>query len=305
MVCVLNLDEQVQEELLERVLTEGREWSSQHLRLSFTSTLGEVYEDMHLLNEAYQQVVQLSKYRFLLGHGALITKSATLEKSDESSQVPIPMMEKLLERLASGNGDQAYAQLISVIADAKCGSYTSMLSILHVMIFRINQKIRAIEHSSSLQFNIDFNDFTAKVNEAETIDEVEEQFAVLFASISQTILSKSRSRTQVVVDAVAKYIEEHYVDPNLSLQSLAETVKLSKVYLGQIYRESTGQSISDAITEVRIRHVLRMMQDHTGSVSDILERVGIENKNYFYKQFKKKMGVSLSDYKLRHLHDSK
>ncbi|WP_128661026.1 AraC family transcriptional regulator [Paenibacillus sp. 598K] len=305
MVCVLNLDEQVQEELLERMLTEAREWSSQYLRLSFTSTLGEVYEDMHLLNEAYQQVVQLSKYRFLLGHGALITKSATLEKSDASSQVPIPMMEKLLERLASGKGDQAYAQLISVIADARQGSYTSMLSILHVMIYRINQKIRAIEHSSSLQFNIDFNDFTAKLNEAETLDEVEGQFAVLFASIAQTILSKSRSRTQVIVDAVAKHIEEQYVDPNLSLQSLAETVKLSKVYLGQIYRESTGQSISDAITEVRIRHVLRIMQDHNGSVSDILERVGIENKNYFYKQFKKKMGVSLSDYKLRHLHDSK
>jgi len=303
-VAVINLEEKDNREQLECQLKGMLEWSLKHLRLSFTSTIGEVSDEMQRLNDAYREVVQLAKYRFLLGHGRIITRNEVTMNFNTSFQVPIPMMEKLLELLASGNGSGANEQFRVIMVNAKTGSYTSMISILHFMTYRINQKISALEQNTPLHFQIDFNDFTAKINGAETIDEVSAQFEFLFTTIEQVIVSKAKSRSQIVIEAVAKHIEDHYADQNLSLQSIAEEVKLSKMYLGQIFRESMGQSVSDYITEVRIQQVLRLMQHNNRSVSDILDQVGIENKNYFYKQFKKKIGVSLSDYKLKHLQKS-
>jgi len=51
---------------------------------------------------------------------------------------------------------------------------------------------------------------------------------------------------------------------------------------------------------VRIGKSLEMLREEHRSLTQILDEVGVENKKYFYTLFKKKMGVSFSDYRLKH-----
>ncbi|CAK4847094.1 unnamed protein product [Aphanomyces euteiches] len=80
-------------------------------------------------------------------------------------------------------------------------------------------------------------------------------------------------------------------------------MNLSKMYVGKLFREACGQSVADYIIDIRMRKAIELLNEDSKNrtLVDLLDEVGVENKKYFYILFKKKMGVSFSDYRLKHL----
>ena len=72
---------------------------------------------------------------------------------------------------------------------------------------------------------------------------------------------------------------------------------LSSVYLGKIFKEETGISVADYITRHRLNLIKRHLEEGRLSTKEILDQCGWEDTNYFYVQFKKHYGVSLTQFK--------
>lgn len=107
--------------------------------------------------------------------------------------------------------------------------------------------------------------------------------------------SASRNKERAVHDAIS-YIEEHYRSP-ITMQELADTVYLSPDYLGRIFRQITGESISARIQRVRIRHACYLLTATERTVADIAVDCGFRDTKFFYHVFKKHMGISPGDYR--------
>lgn len=105
----------------------------------------------------------------------------------------------------------------------------------------------------------------------------------------------SRNKEQAV-QTVANYIEEHY-ESTISVQSLADMVYLSADYLGRIFREITGESVSARIQRVRIRRACYLLTATERTVSDIASDCGFKDTKFFYNVFKKHVGVAPGDYR--------
>lgn len=99
-----------------------------------------------------------------------------------------------------------------------------------------------------------------------------------------------------LVQNVARYIEEHYAS-HISMHELAGTVFLSPDYLGRIFREVTGESISSRIQRVRIRHACHMLTATQRTIADIALDCGFRDTKFFYNVFKKHLGVAPGDYR--------
>lgn len=90
------------------------------------------------------------------------------------------------------------------------------------------------------------------------------------------------------------------MDSQLSLKSLAAMCYISPSYLSNLFKQETGQTLTDYINTQRIRRAAHRLCTGTDGIAAVAEQVGILDVNYFTKIFKKVMGVTPTQYRRQH-----
>lgn len=94
---------------------------------------------------------------------------------------------------------------------------------------------------------------------------------------------------------------QQYVDNNLekdiSLDIVAEYLKLSKNYFWTLYKQETGETLLDYIVAAKINRAKEMLIKENMKVYEICETLGYSDKAYFSKLFKKNVGMTPLEYK--------
>jgi two-component system response regulator YesN len=106
-------------------------------------------------------------------------------------------------------------------------------------------------------------------------------------------LANSASATLII----KQYIQEHYAE-QIELNTLAEIVYLTPTYVSKLFKQETGYTITDYITEVRLQHAKQLLthQPHL-KVQEISGQVGYADVAYFHKLFKRTIGITPSQFK--------
>ncbi len=89
---------------------------------------------------------------------------------------------------------------------------------------------------------------------------------------------------------ILRYIDEHYRDG--SLQDIADTLHYDTCFLSREIKRRTGKTFTDLMQDKRLSQAVFLLKTTALKVSDISESVGYENFSYFYRIFKKRMGIS-------------
>lgn len=104
------------------------------------------------------------------------------------------------------------------------------------------------------------------------------------------------SADEVRIRPVLAYIDQHYAE-DLSLDTLAQLIPLSKSYLMFYFKRITGTSIVTYITQIRIRNACELLLSTSKQVVQIAMECGFDNLSNFNRQFKKHTGCSPSVYR--------
>jgi len=99
-----------------------------------------------------------------------------------------------------------------------------------------------------------------------------------------------------VIRQVLRHIEEHYAE-TMTLKSLGQTYHIHPNYLGQLFHKQTGDTFADYINKYRIGKAKEMLLESPLKINEIARQVGYWEIGYFYKQFKKHVGIVPSEYK--------
>ncbi len=99
-----------------------------------------------------------------------------------------------------------------------------------------------------------------------------------------------------VVSYITDYIKAHYAT-HISVNKLAKEVFLHPDYLGRIFRDATGMTISTMIQKVRIEKACYYLSTTDWNVADIAHKCGFDDTKFFYRVFKKRMGVLPGEYR--------
>ncbi|MDD6175346.1 MAG: AraC family transcriptional regulator, partial [Firmicutes bacterium] len=94
-----------------------------------------------------------------------------------------------------------------------------------------------------------------------------------------------------------QYLQEHYSDPNFSLQQMADDFKLTPITLSKQFLEFNGQTPSDYMTNFRIEAAKRLLTTTDLSVNQIAAEVGYYNVNSFIRRFGQITGVTPGKFK--------
>lgn len=107
----------------------------------------------------------------------------------------------------------------------------------------------------------------------------------------------AENKNYFIAQKVSDYIREHYGEKNLSIKTLADIVYLTPTYLSNLYKKQTGITIGQYLVDVRVEHAVQFLNDPQWKLYQIAPMVGYEDANYFAKIFKKKKGVTPSEYR--------
>lgn len=96
-----------------------------------------------------------------------------------------------------------------------------------------------------------------------------------------------------------------YVENNLaegpSIEDTSAHVSLSPSHFSRLFKNVTGTSYSDYVSEVRLEHAMIMLELGEKTISDIAEAIGLSSGNYLCALFKKKYGITPSEFRKSHL----
>ena len=116
--------------------------------------------------------------------------------------------------------------------------------------------------------------------------------------IVPTITEKEiTSLDQQLVDKATAYVEQNMEDGDISVETMSEALGMSRVHLYKRLTAVTGQTPSEFMRDIRLRHAERLLRLSQLSVSEVSYKVGFNNPRYFSKYFKDKYGMLPSQYK--------
>ena len=101
------------------------------------------------------------------------------------------------------------------------------------------------------------------------------------------------------MDNLIKFMKANFSN-RLTLKFLSEQVYLSPEYLSRCFKKYTGKTISDHLTEIRIKQANHMLSHTSDSITDIADYCGYTSIGNFQKAFKKLNGISPREYRKKY-----
>lgn len=100
-----------------------------------------------------------------------------------------------------------------------------------------------------------------------------------------------------IIDEVRSYIDEHYGDESLSLNTLASRVNFSPNHLSMIFSAHTGETFIKYLTDYRMDKAKELLRCTSKRSVDISVEVGYKDPHYFSYLFKKTQGMTPTQYR--------
>lgn len=109
-------------------------------------------------------------------------------------------------------------------------------------------------------------------------------------------LDETKNRYSPVIGGILNYIDEHYAE-EISLGIIADKVNANPVYLGQLFHYETDQYFSDYLNNIRLEKAKSLLLESKNTVIEIALMVGYSSKTHFFQMFKKKFGVTPTEFR--------
>lgn len=106
-----------------------------------------------------------------------------------------------------------------------------------------------------------------------------------------------RLKDRFMVSETMRTVTENYSDCELTLETIAESMFISKSYLSRIFTKATGENFSDYVRNVRLKQACRLLRETDKSNEQIVYECGMKDLPTFYKLFKKQFSLTPNQYR--------
>lgn len=99
------------------------------------------------------------------------------------------------------------------------------------------------------------------------------------------------------VQQIMNWVGQHYKE-EFRLNHLSRELHLSPTYASSLFRQSTGSSIVEYLTALRMREACQLLKTTSSPIQEIAMEIGLTNVSYFIQLFKRNMGVTPMQYRI-------
>lgn len=251
---------------------------------------------LNMLAEVYLQSRLAQNFAFFFGDGCLIRYEDIQNRSMDS----LPCMENpqaLIEAICKGTPDR----ITSTVEQLFVKFLEDMKAPGSVRAFIRNLEFEAIKRISQLNGNPE--EFTQmaveldKLVESLTMKKLQDSFLKLCLRLAKTIDSLKQNSNRDIVLELKNYIKSNF-SKDIKLKELASVFYMNPVYLGQLFKKSTGMQFNEYLHTVRIEEAKKLLIRTGMKISEVAQAVGYSDPKYFLSKFRTIVNQAPSDYKI-------
>ncbi|WP_027094491.1 helix-turn-helix domain-containing protein [Cohnella thermotolerans] len=278
-----------------------------YYRVGLSVGIGTPVASLSEISDSYQAAREAVQTRLFLGHGCIAAAGKAPEGSDKTPRYPVAIERRLIEAVKLGNRDAIRKEIGEFRRILAEGGYKNAM---HATNFMVTGILREFEYMTEW-WSVDVEQLDKAVDRAreiETLDDMEKLLSELCFRIVE-LLEANRRQTAVsknakLVEDIQRFVGEHYAEHGLSLEAAAERFGFSSGYIGKLFKSMTGATFIDYVTHVRMERAKELLAAGNDPIAQIGERVGVYNVPYFTTLFKKKYGMTPSQYREQAANDA-
>jgi two-component system, response regulator YesN len=261
-------------------------------------TISSQVQRLSLLYQAYNEAVELLEFQFFMGRNTIIFKKA-IPSSDLTSNIELKsQLTEFLKSIRAHDSNEALQIIHSLFQTLKEKKQLNKTAVQNIAFDLIINAVNLVKEANG---NIDslFGHSTNMYHEIltkQTIDELITYLCSTTEKIIDYLTTLKNERPVKVIDTIIEHIETNY-EKDLTLKQLANMVYMNPSYLGKLFKKETGYNYNDFLNKTRVEKAKDLILNSSYLLYEICEMVGYKEYNYFYKTFKKHIGVSPSDLK--------
>lgn len=243
---------------------------------------------------SYSQAATALRHQFYRGNGEVIYFTE-VPPFQSLSAYPLQKEKELFERMMK-------AETSSDIAKAVGEFYRGLLregpiAVDHIYELTIRLLVGAEKRmlhdvkSPNIQFRREF----MAVAKLETLRQVECFVAQHLTELKAEIRYHEGENHRSIIQKTISYMESEC--QHATLDSVARRVYMTPTYLSMLFRVNTGKTFIEQLTDIRIDKAKEMLKSTYLKNYEVAEKVGYRDSRYFSQIFKKKVGLSPSEYR--------
>lgn len=125
-----------------------------------------------------------------------------------------------------------------------------------------------------------------------------DRFEQLLNLIFETTGENNTAIEDRTIIRAKEYIHKHMAN-DIGLEDVARFVYLSPVYFSRFFKQHTGKTMTEYLTQLRINRAMELLKSHRYKIYEISLQCGYNSSKYFAKIFKQYTGLTPSEYSRR------
>ena len=138
--------------------------------------------------------------------------------------------------------------------------------------------------------------FIQQLESLTTYDEITELFLTMFYGFIELMKRYNKTRYIRPVYLVMNYIKKHYME-TIMLHQLATLTNFSEVHLSRLFKQQTGQTLSDYLIDTRIFYAKKLLTNSSFSIAKIALQTGFTDQSHLTRVFHSRVGMTPKQYR--------
>ena len=111
--------------------------------------------------------------------------------------------------------------------------------------------------------------------------------------------SEEKAGYSRIVQGAIDYVAQHFGEKDLSVAQIADCLHFSPAYLNVLFKQEMKMTIKQYLSAYRLERAKLMLEKDFYKVTEIAEKCGYANANYFAKVFREATGMTPMEYRKR------
>ena len=270
---------------------------SQRLKMAYGIDIpfyaGRIYEDLMDINRSFLEATAIAADYNMLGTKKIILFE---EIGHEEHNVQYPVLEQALyiQCLKQANEEAALKALENMIKEIE--PLKSFIITQCLCFDIINITIKTIDQLKGFELkNVDLR----KVANFTNLAEFQDKITGLASEICRQFAEFKDNRNNELKTGILDYVNQHFNDNNLGLESVAEEFTVSANYLSRFFKQETGCSFIQYVTMLRMDRARELLVNTDKQIKDIVADIGYIDVANFVRKFKNYEGITPGQYRER------
>lgn len=265
----------------------------------FIMAQGDVLCGLSRAYQSYSSAVILLQSGFFFAPGTLLTSELIQASPGGTSEIFSGSVEKAFSDTLSRGDQEEAARILEQLFNAFYQNHRYLQNPVKDLYYRLFLCIEEAYRQQKITGTGTKDSIAETIENCFSFQDLHQILSEKAADFFREAATSAEENPTIFM--IKEYIGKNYMNETLSVKDISSHVFLSASYVCTFFKNETGQTLNQYLTEFRMEKAKQLLRDARYKISDISSRVGYSDGNYFGKSFKKYSGLSPSEYREKNL----